>query len=123
MNFINIPRGKPKDRPAVADRGKSSKNYGKLSLKHKGILNYNRMPHQNEQASVIKELGHIVPDNFQKASNCIKNYWEAPFVTAIRDKAFGEICTAVDNIAPEGCGFYRRGDDGWGFWELNPNKS
>lgn len=123
MNLVNLPRKKPKDKLAAVDRGKSSKNDGRLPALNKGILKYNRMPHQNEQASVIKELEHIVPDKFQRASNCIKNYWDAPFVTEIRDKAFEEICSAVDKIAPEGCGFFRRGDAGWGFWELSLKKS
>ncbi len=122
MNLFNMPRKKPKNKLNKADRGKSSRSDGRLSASNKGVLNYNRMPHQNEQASVIKELGHIVPDRFQRASNCIKDYWDAPFVTEIRDKAFEEICSAVDKIAPEGCGFFRRGDDGWGFWELSLNK-
>jgi hypothetical protein len=123
MNLINMPRKKTKSKPAAADRGKSSKSDGRLPDSNKGILNYNKMPHQNEQASVIKELGHIVPDKFQRASNCIKDYWNAPFVTEIRDKAFEEVCTAVDKIAPEGCSFFKRGKDGWGFWELNLKKS
>jgi len=123
MKFINLPRKKLKDKLAPPDRGKSSKNDGKLPLSYKGVLNYNRMPHQNEQASVVKELGHIIPDKFQRASNFIKNYWDAPFVTEIRDKAFREICSAVDNIAPEGCGFFRRGNDGWGFWKLSLKKT
>jgi len=122
MNFVNLPRKKPKKKLAAADPGKSSKSDGRLSASNKGVLNYDKMPHRNEQASVIKELEHIVPDKFQRASNCIKNYWDAPFVTEIRDKAFEEICSAVDKIAPEGCGFFRRGNDGWGFWELNLNK-
>ena len=123
MNLVNLPRKKAKKKLAAADRAKSLKSDGRLPALNKGILNYNRMPHQNEQASVIKELEHIVPDKFQRATNCIKNYWDAPFVTEIRDKAFEEICSAVDKIAPEGCGFFRRGDSGWGFWELSLNKS
>jgi len=123
MNLINMPRKKTKNRPAMADRGKSSKSDGKLPDSSKGTLNYNKLPHQNEQASIIKELGHVVPDKFQRANNCIRDYWNAPFVTEIRDKAFEEICSAVDKIAPEGCGFFKRGDDGWGFWELSLKKS
>jgi hypothetical protein len=123
MTSINFPTKKPKNKLAETDRGKSSKSDGRLSASNKGILNYNKMPHQNEQASVIKELGHIVPDKFQRASNCIKDYWDAPFVTEIRDKAFEEICSAVNKIAPEGCGFFKRGDYGWGFWELSLKKS
>jgi len=123
MTTINLPRKKPRNKSTASDRDRSVKSDGKLSASNKGTLNYNRMPHQNEQASVVKELGLIIPDKFQRASNSIKNYWDAPFVTEIRDKAFEEICLAVDKIAPEGCGFFRRGDEGWGFWELSLNKS
>jgi hypothetical protein len=123
MNLISLTRKKTMNKNAGGNSGKSLKSDGKLPILYKGILNYNRLPHQNEQASVIKELGHIVPEKFQKASNSIKNYWDAPFVTETRDKAFEEICSAVDKIAPEGCGFFRRGDVGWGFWELSLNKS
>jgi hypothetical protein len=122
MNTINLPRKKPGNKRVASDRDRSAKNDGKLSASNKGVLKYDRMPHQNEQASVVKELGHIVPDKFQRASNSIKNYWDAPFITEIRDKAFEEICSAVDKIAPGGCRFFRRGDDGWGFWELSLNK-
>jgi hypothetical protein len=123
MDLFNMPRKKPMSKLAAADRVKSSKSDGRLSASNKGILNYNKMPHQNEQASVIKELGRIIPDKFRRASNCIKGYWDAPFVAEIRDKAFEEICSAVDKIAPEGCGFFKRGDYGWGFWELSLKKS
>lgn len=123
MNLINLPGKKTKKKTSARDRVKTPKNDARLPDSNKGILNYGKMPHQNEQASVIKELEQIVPDRFQRANNCIKDYWNAPFVTEARDKAFEEICSAVDKIAPIGCGFFKRGKEGWGFWELDLKKT
>ena len=123
MSSINLPRKKPGNKPVAPERGKSLKTDGRLSVSNKGVLNYSRKPHENEQASVVKELGNIVPGKFQRASNSIKGYWNTQFVTETRDKAFEEICEAVDKIAPEGTGFYRHHDEGWGFWKQPSSKS